>query len=239
MLGTLFKILLTICFAVILKAIHDQGMFNPNADLKQIDEVTDQKIRTLKTELNPMKFTLDHLFGQEELSLSSLNDKNPGYIINDKNKLISLNSICSGNDFSIHENEKLILDLNLSSQMNEVMKYFREPLSANVRNYMSLYRGNVIVSLTKNTNNTCIFVGISDNTVIYLFNPKHKNDIVGSSDGINSIKKWGIKVILNKNDVLYLPPEWFYVYEVNDETILGKITSDTFLTFPYNYLRSV
>ena len=237
MLGTLFKILLTICFAVILKAIHDQSMFNPNSDLIQIQDITDQKIRTLKTELNPIKFKIDNLF--EEVSLSSLNDKNPGYIINDKNKLISLSSLCSEkNDFSIHENEKIITDLNLSEQMNEIIKYFREPLTSNVHNYLSLYRGKVIVSLTKNTNNTCIFVGLTDNTIIYLFNPKHKNDIVGSPD-VNSIKKWGIKVILNKNDILYLPPEWFYAYEVNDETILGKIITDTYLTFPYNYLRSV
>lgn len=237
MLGTLFKILLTICFAVILKAIHDQSMFNPNSDLIQIQDITDQKIRTLKTELNPIKFKIDNLF--QEVSLSSLNDKNPGYIINDKNKLISLSSLCSEkNDFSIHENEKIITDLNLSEQMNEIIKYFREPLTSNVHNYLSLYRGKVIVSLTKNTNNTCIFVGLTDNTVIFLFNPKHKNDIVGSPD-VNSIKKWGIKVILNKNDILYLPPEWFYAYEVNDETILGKIITDTYLTFPYNYLRSV
>ena len=237
MLGTLFKILLTICFAVILKAIHDQSMFNPNSDLIQIQDITDQKIRTLKTQLNPIKFKIDNLF--QEVSLSSLNDKNPGYIINDKNKLISLSSLCSEkNDFSIHENEKIIIDLNLSEQMNEIIKYFREPLTSNVHNYLSLYRGKVIVSLTKNTNNTCIFVGLTDNTVIFLFNPKHKNDIVGSPD-VNSIKKWGIKVILNKNDILYLPPEWFYAYEVNDETILGKIITDTYLTFPYNYLRSV
>jgi len=237
MLGTLFKILLTICFAVILKAIHDQSMFNPNSDLIQIQDITDQKIRTLKTELNPIKFKIDNLF--EEVSLSSLNDKNPGYIINDKNKLISLSSLCSEkNDFSIHENEKIIIDLNLSEQMNEIIKYFREPLTSNVHNYLSLYRGKVIVSLTKNTNTTCIFVGLTDNTIIYLFNPKHKNDIIGSPD-VNSIKKWGIKVILNKNDILYLPPEWFYAYEVNDETILGKIITDTYLTFPYNYLRSV
>lgn len=237
MLGTLFKILLTICFAVILKAIHDQSMFNPNSDLIQIQDVTDQKIRTLKTELNPLKFKIDNLF--QDLSFSSLNNKNPGYIINDKNKLISLNSIYSEkNDFSIHENEKLIIDLNLSEQMNEIMKYFKEPLTMNIHNYLSLYRGKVIVSLTKNTNNTCIFVGLTDNTIIYLFNPKHKNDIIGTTD-VNSIKKWGIKVILNKNDVLYLPPEWFYAYEVNDETIMSKITSDTYLTFAYNYLRSV
>ena len=93
MLGTLFKILLTICFAVILKAIHDQSMFNPNSDLIQIQDITDQKIRTLKTELNPIKFKIDNLF--QEVSLSSLNDKNPGYVINDKNKLISLSSLCS------------------------------------------------------------------------------------------------------------------------------------------------
>ena len=86
--------------------------------------------------------------------------------------------------------------------MNEIIKYFREPLTSNVHNYLSLYRGKVIVSLTKNTNNTCIFVGLTDNTVIFLFNPKHKNDIVGSPD-VNSIKKWGIKVILNKNDLIF------------------------------------
>ena len=237
MLGTLLKILITIVFAVIFKAVHDQSMFNPNSDLIQIDDITDQKIQNVKKQLNPIKFKITDLF--QGVSLSSLNEKNTGYIINDKNKLISLNSLCSdNNDFSIHENEKLIPDLNLSEQMNEVMKYFKEPLTMNIHNYLSLYRGKVIVSLTKNTNNTCIFVGLSDNTTIYLFNPKHKNDIIGSPD-VNSIKKWGIKVILNSNEILYIPPEWFYAYEVDEETILGKIICDTYLTFPYNFLRSV
>lgn len=237
MLGTLIKILITIIFAVIFKAVHDQSMFNPNSDLIQIDDITDQKIQNIKKQLNPIKFNITKLF--QDISLSSLNEKNPGYIINDKNKLISLNSLCSdNNDFSIHENEKLIQDLNLSEKMNEIIKYFKEPLTMNIHNYLSLYRGKVIVTLTKNTNNTCIFVSLTDNTTIYLFNPKHKNDIIGSND-INMIKKWGIKVILNRNDILYLPPEWFYAYEVNEETILSKIICDTYLTYPYNLLRSV
>ncbi len=36
--------------------------------------------------------------------------------------LIKVNNL----NLSIHENEKLIPDLNLSEQMNEVMKYFKE-----------------------------------------------------------------------------------------------------------------
>lgn len=241
MLSTFLKILVTILLAVVIKAIHDLGMFNPNASLIQLDEPSDKKIQTIKTELNPMLFKKE-LF-KDEITLESLNKMNPGYIINDKNKLISLNAITeissNQNDFSIHENEKIVQDLSLSDQMNEVMKYFREPLTTNVRNHLSLYRGNVIVSLSKNTHNVCVFVGISDNTIMYLFNPKHKNDIIGYTDGIQSIKKWGIKVILNRNEILSIPPEWFYVYEVNDDTLIGKITADTYLTFPYNYLRSV
>ena len=236
MLGTLFKILLTICFAVILKAIHDQSMFNPNSDLIQIQDITDQKIRTLKTQLNPIKFKIDNLF--QEVSLSSLNDKNPGYIINDKNKLISLSSLCSEkNDFSIHENEKIIIDLNLSEQMNEIIKYFREPLTSNVHNYLSLYRGKVIVSLTKNTNNTCIFVGLTDNTIIYLFNPKHKNDILKKN--LDIIKKYAHKYYLTKNDTIIIPPNWYYIISNNDNknTILYHIDISNIFTFHYNYLR--
>jgi len=244
MLSTFVKILVTICLAVVIKAIHDLSMFNPNASLIELDDPSDKKIQTIKTEFNPLLFKKE-LF-PKEITLQSLNNENPGYIINDKNKLISLNAIANEsnesegqNDFSIHENEKIVQDLNLSEQMNEAMKYFREPLTMNVKHHLSLYRGNVIVSLSKNTHNVCLFIGITDNTTMYIFNPKHKNDIIGYTDGIQSIKKWGIKVILNRNDILSLPPEWFYVYEVNDESIIGKITADTYLTFPYNYLRSV
>jgi hypothetical protein len=68
-----------------------------------------------------------------------------------------------------------------------------------------------------------------------LFNPKHIHDINGKSN--ESIKKYGQKINLTQGLVLYIPIEWYYFYECEDESILGEITSDNYFTVIYNNLR--
>jgi hypothetical protein len=70
---------------------------------------------------------------------------------------------------------------------------------------------------------------------VYLFNPKHKNDIMNKDN--NEIKKYGQKINLTQGLVLYIPVEWYYFYETEDESIIGEIESDNYFTVIYNNLR--
>jgi len=70
---------------------------------------------------------------------------------------------------------------------------------------------------------------------VYLFNPKHKNDILNKDN--NEIKKYGQKINLTKGLVLYIPVEWYYFYETDNVSIIGEIESDNYFTVIYNNLR--
>ena len=47
---------------------------------------------------------------------------------------------------------------------------------------------------------------------IYLFNPKHKDEIVNKDN--NMIKKWGHKKYYKKGEILIIPPYWSYIQEI-------------------------
>ena len=59
---------------------------------------------------------------------------------------------------------------------------------------------------------------IQGKSKLYLFNPKHKNDIINKNN--DEIKKWGIKINLVPGLVIYIPIEWYYIYEINEESII-------------------
>ena len=70
---------------------------------------------------------------------------------------------------------------------------------------------------------------------IYLFNPKHKEDILHKKN--NEIKKWGHKLSIHKGDSLIIPPYWYYIQEVEDGIIQYHIDIDSYFTFIPNFLK--
>ena len=73
------------------------------------------------------------------------------------------------------------------------------------------------------------------NTTFYIFNPKHVEDIINKSN--QEIKKWGFKIILKPDIILYLPPDWYYIYETKDVSIMNINECDNYFTWAYNCLR--
>ena len=76
---------------------------------------------------------------------------------------------------------------------------------------------------------------IDGNTKIYIFNPKHKEDI--KDKPLNSIKKWGHIRELKKGDLLILPTNWFYITENTDYSIMYVNYINNIFTFIPNYIR--
>ena len=70
---------------------------------------------------------------------------------------------------------------------------------------------------------------------LYLFNPKHKNDILNKPN--DSIKKYGQKINLTQGLSLYIPVEWYYFYECENESIIGEILCDNYFTVIFNNCR--
>ena len=40
-----------------------------------------------------------------------------------------------------------------------------------------------------------------------------------------------------KDQLLFIPPEWSYIYETNEEVILSQIEMDSYPSFLFNYIR--
>jgi len=234
----LFFILLTIVI-VCGKYIHELHNFNPTANLVNLQNPDSLNIQELMKEKSPI--IIHNLLGKHEnllsVSLNNLIDKNPGYIINDNNKYLSLSSFNEKevNQMFVINNQNMIQDFQLNHSLDQLLKSFQDQVSCNLTHKLSILKGNQNLSLTQNKRNFALFVQFVGETTLYLFNPKHKEDIINKTN--QEIKKWAIKIVLKPGIVLYLPPEWYYIYETKDVSILNMSECDNYFTWAYNCLR--
>ena len=139
------------------------------------------------------------------------------------------------NNIYINHNDTLVDSLRINSLFDDIYYPFQSQIHCNKKYYLSLIKGNNMIPLTKNVHNLYLINQIYGQTKIYIFNPKHYQDIKDKSN--ESIKKYGQKINLIQGLVLYIPIEWYYFYECDSESIVGEITSDNYFTVIYNNLR--
>ena len=176
-----------------------------------------------------------------------------------KNNIIKLNPILFYNNINLKINSKLSIlsdfinyknDLpNYMYKNNTILSYFDSDIFFN---YQSLNHSNFLFPISKSISiisgkndiplERCIhnynIIGILDgSTTVYLFNPKHKEEIVNKE--INQIKKWAHKKILDKGNILFIPPYWSVFQEINHKVIQYHMKIDTFLTFIPNYFKEL
>ena len=233
-------VLILITLGIIIgKHIYEIHNFNHEAILQQLQSATREEIFEKLKERNPL---LIHNLGTKndrirELTIKKLILQNPGYIINDNNRNISLSSFNDKeiNQMNIYKNSKLCKDLNLENDMNEIYKPFESTIHCNKNYSLSLFKGSNAISLTQNKHNLLLIHQIQGVSKLYLLNPKHKQDIILKDN--NEIKKWGQKINLVSGLVLYIPIEWYYFFETDEDSIIGEIESDNYFTVLYNNLR--
>ena len=119
--------------------------------------------------------------------------------------------------------------------MNDIYKIFQSQIHCNTNFFLSLLKGSNAISLIQNKHNLLLFHQIQGNSKLYLFNPKHKPDIIHKEN--DEIKKYGQKINLVSGLILYIPIEWYYFFETDQESIIGEIESDNYFTILYNLLR--
>tara|TARA_Y100000022_G_C13170001_1_gene338164 strand:+ start:173 stop:793 length:621 start_codon:yes stop_codon:yes gene_type:complete len=132
-----------------------------------------------------------------------------------KNKIISNNLI-----------NEIKLNLNLEELNSNIIfkKYYSLTININKSELLtSKFEYNIINQ-------------IKGNTTFYLINPKHKKDILNKNN--NEIKKYSYKIILNENDLLLIPNNWFYFFENDNKYILLHIDYDSYFTYFINYVKN-
>ena len=102
---------------------------------------------------------------------------------------------------------------------------------------LSILKGKQSVPLTLASHNYNIIGVLEGEATIYLFNPKHKDDIMDKEN--KKIKKWGHKKKKQKNDIILIPPFWNYIEECENQIIQYHIDIDNIFTFIPNYIRNM
>jgi len=229
-------ILITILMILIvcLKYIYDQHQDNLDAELIELYDCNRDSILEKKQLKCPL---LIHNHTKIDITLKDLIKNNPGYMIEDNNKLISFQIWNETNDtLSIYQNEKLCRDLMIDSPLKELSYYFTDKLNFYPQFFVSLYKGNNLIQLSENKHGIYLLKPIEGVIIVYLINPKHKKDIERKEE--TSIKKWSHRIELRENDILSIPTNWFFFYETQqNDCIIGSYQSDNYFTFLYNHLR--
>jgi hypothetical protein len=104
-----------------------------------------------------------------------------------------------------------------------------------VQKSLSIISGENRIPLKRCIHNHNIIGVLEGDAIFYLFNPKHKDEIINKEN--DEIKKWGHKKIVKKNDVLLIPPYWSYIQEIDKGVIQYHLDVDTYLTFIPNFFK--
>jgi hypothetical protein len=238
----IYLILLTLLILTI-KHIYEIHNLNTNAVLEQLQSANSEEIIDHLKERKPL--LVHNLVNKYEkfnnLSFDKLSQDNPGLIIHDNNRYLSLKSFSEEDNMYIYRNQELYKSLHLKELFDTIYIPFSKGLDIYKRYLISFYKGLNSIHLHKNKHNLCLISQIYGQTKLYLFNPKHKNDILNKSNGEiksnENIKKYGQKINLTQGLVISIPIEWYYFYEVEKESIIGEIISDNYFTVIYNNIR--
>jgi len=230
--------LLFLAIAILIgKHIYEIHNINTNAVLEQLQSANSEEIFEHLKERKPL--LIHNLVNKYEkynnLSFDKLSQDNPGLIIHDNNRYLSLKSFTEEQHTYLYKNKDLYESLHLKELFDTIYEPFSSGLHTYKRYLMSLYKGLNSIILTKNKHNLCLINQIYGQSKLYLFNPKHKNDIINKSN--DSIKKYGQKINLTQGLSLYIPVEWYYFYECENESIIGEILCDNYFTVIYNNCR--
>lgn len=158
------------------------------------------------------------------------NDYNIESVILDKGDSIENIDIKNRDDILIEKNRNLLKQIDIY-----VPDLFSESKVPNISyDSVSIYKKNTSDLNKCNSNNTVLY--IVDGTIkLYLFNPKHKEEI--KNKDLQNIRKWSHIKKLNKGDYLSIPTNWFYILDCDDSCVIyNKDINNIFTVIP-NFIR--
>ena len=133
----------------------------------------------------------------------------------------------------IFKDKSIVDQLNIQNDF-DINKLYNPHYHFPVQRSITIIKNNNI-EIQKCIHNYNIITILEGECIIYLFNPKHSNDI--KNKGNDRIKKWGHKKYIKKGDTIIIPPYWYYIQETCGEVIQSHIDIDTYFTFIPNFLK--
>ena len=236
----MFTFILKLCILFYLfymiHCVHSMLQYNSNASIKSIQIPNKEKIQEELKSKDPLIITYPE--NKLHLTIQNMNTLIPGYIIKDGETLISLNQLINSKTIQITDNKKLVDDYKLKDHYDSIYNLVKNYISCDSSYQLSLYRGSYQSQLYRNYREYLLLQSLHGSFNLYLFNPKHESEIRGLE--LNTIKKWGIRLTVTRDTVVFIPTEWSYFYELdggNEELILLKIECDSIPTWLFNRIR--
>jgi hypothetical protein len=232
----IIQILLIIYIIFSVYSIIEIQKYNKNGFITEIKSFSNIKYEL--SLLNPIltKFSCP-------INLDHLNQNYSNKLFKDNSKTYSISKINDLSECNIFKNTDLIEKSDIKDKINFDLSIFEDfpiPLLLYKKYSLSFFKGNNITEKIFCKHNINLIYIITGNTTIYLFNPKHKKEILNKD--LQSIKKYSHKYVLKENDLLLIPPNWYYIQEINnnlnnDINIQYHIDMSNIFTCHYNYLR--
>ena len=227
MIDILIKLSLLFLLIMFIKNILDMNKYNKKSALISIDDIS---------ELDENKIILDPVLisyqFDKDISINQLIDNNQDKYFKDNKNLIRFNDFNINRDIFINKNNELFDELNCNEMCDNIYNKFKLFYSSNNNYFGSIFQGTNSTKINKNQHNICVIGCLTGKCNLYLYNPKHIDYLKNKN-----IKKWAIQVNLLNNNLLYIPSNWYYNIETDDECILFHIEADNYFTSIYNEYR--
>ena len=220
MFQIIVQIILFIYSIFVVYHIINLQKFNINGFI--IDTGSTEEIQKNTLKLNPVIFYTQSLFNLNEPRLNYLQDIN-----NYKNNYPSF----------VYKNDELFERIVEPSFIFDSSIFHGSHFHFPIKKTLSIVKGENSIPLKKCIHDHNIIGVLEGESIIYLFNPKHKDEIINKEN--HQIKKWGHKKHIKKGDVLLIPPYWSYIQEVEKGIIQYHIDIDTYFTFIPNFLKEI
>lgn len=153
------------------------------------------------------------------------------------NQNIYIKDFLNKEHISIYKDKHIIQDLQITIPL--VSHYIDNSYLYPINYSLSMIKGNSMIPLQRCNHDYNIIGHINGDSIIYLFNPKHKHEIISKSldNSYDSIKKWGTKIIMKHNDVLFIPMNWYYIQDIHNQCIQYHIDIDTCFSCIPNFFK--
>lgn len=228
MFKIIFQISILIYIIFVIYNIINIQKYNVNGYIIDTDDHNILYKNIIK--LNPVLYNIDNDFTIEKIIESK-----PEYLLQGDKPLKFYPYL---NDIYLFRNKDIFEELEIEKNiLFDTNKLPNSEFNLPNENTLTILKGNQSVPLTLASNNYNIIGTLYGESTIYLFNPKHKDEIINKEN--NKIKKWGHKKKLQKNNILLIPPYWHYIQETNTETIQYHIDINNIFTFIPNKLRNM
>tara|TARA_Y100000389_G_C17456716_1_gene518635 strand:+ start:1501 stop:2187 length:687 start_codon:yes stop_codon:yes gene_type:complete len=228
MFKIIFQILILIYIIFVIYNIINIQKYNINGYIIDTDDYNILTKNIIK--LNPVLFTIENNFTIENFISSK-----PDYLLQGDKPLKFFPYL---DDIYLFRNKDIFEELEIEKNiLFDTNKLPNSEFNLPNENTLTILKGNQTIPLTIASNNFNIIGNIHGDSTIYLFNPKHKEEILDKEN--NKIKKWGHKKKLKKNNILLIPPYWYYIQETNTETIQYHIDINNIFTFIPNKIRNM